>query len=33
MKKEHGDLDGSGNGEKEIKPFMKAYNSYIWFKE
>jgi hypothetical protein len=29
MKKEHGDLDGSGNGEKEIKPFMKAYNSYI----
>lgn len=29
MKKENGDLDGSGTGEKEIKPFMKAYDSYI----
>jgi hypothetical protein len=29
MKKEKGDLDGSGNGEKEIKPFMKKYDSYI----
>lgn len=29
MKKEHGDLDGSGQGESELKPFMKKYNSYI----
>jgi len=29
MKKEHGDLDGSGHGESELKPFMKKYDSYI----
>ena len=29
MKKEHGDLDGSGQGESELKPFMKKYDSYI----
>lgn len=29
MKKEHGDLDGSGQGESELKPFMRAYDSYI----
>ena len=29
MKKEHGDLDGSGKGEAEIQPFMKKYDSYI----
>jgi len=29
MKKEHGELDGSGQGEKEIQPFMKKYDSYI----
>ena len=29
MKSEKGDLDGSGQGEKEIKPFMKKYDSYI----
>jgi hypothetical protein len=29
MKKQHGELDGSGHGEKEIKPLMKAYDSYI----
>jgi hypothetical protein len=29
MKKQHGELDGSGLGEKEVKPFMKAYDSYI----
>ena len=29
MKKEQGDLDGSGQGESELKPFMKKYDSYI----
>jgi hypothetical protein len=29
MKKQNGDLDGSGHGEKELKPLMKAYDSYI----
>lgn len=29
MKKENGDLDGSGDGEKELMPFMKKYDSYI----
>ena len=29
MKKEHGDLDGSGQGESELKPFLKKYDSYI----
>ena len=29
MKKDNGDLDGSGYGEIEIKPFMQKYNSYI----
>jgi hypothetical protein len=29
MKNQHGELDGSGLGEKEIKPFMKKYDSYI----
>lgn len=29
MKKENGDLDGSGSGEKEILPYMKKYDSYI----
>jgi hypothetical protein len=29
MKKQHGELDGSGHGEKELKPLMKAYDSYI----
>jgi hypothetical protein len=29
MKLQHGDLDGSGQGETEIKPFMKKYDSYI----
>jgi len=29
MKVQNGDLDGSGQGEIEIKPFMKKYDSYI----
>jgi hypothetical protein len=29
MKKQHGELDGSGKGEAEIQPFMKKYDSYI----
>lgn len=29
MKGQQGDLDGSGQGEQEIKPFMKKYDSYI----
>jgi hypothetical protein len=29
MKGEHGDLDGSGKGEQDLKPFMKKYDSYI----
>jgi len=29
MKGQQGDLDGSGQGEIEIKPFMKKYDSYI----
>jgi hypothetical protein len=29
MKKQHGELDGSGSGEKEILPYMKKYDSYI----
>jgi hypothetical protein len=29
MKKEHGELDGSGAGEKQLEPFMKKYDSYI----
>lgn len=29
MKRENGDLDGSGLGEKEILPYMKKYDSYI----
>jgi hypothetical protein len=29
MKKQNGELDGSGQGESELKPFMKKYDSYI----
>lgn len=29
MKRENGDLDGSGKGESDLKPFMKKYDSYI----